>query len=102
MADSDALRSRRKRLHAAGDHHLCHRCDARSGAVVVPPAGDGAAVDARVMLEALARRLEAAHEADPADAQVARVLQSCLVVLMGPEQAVDGELAKFFAEFSGA
>src|SRR5437016_944875 len=32
MADNDALRSRRKRLHAAGDHRLCRRCDAR-GAV---------------------------------------------------------------------
>ncbi len=54
------------------------------------------------MLEALARRLEAAHEADPADAQVARELRACLVTLMGPEQAVDGELGKFFAEFGAA
>src|SRR6266516_2214179 len=101
MADSDAVRSRRKRRHAAGDHSFCRRCDARRAVVVVPAGGDSA-VDARTMLEALARRLEAAHEADPADAQVARELRACLVVLMGPEQAVDGELGKFFAEFGAA
>jgi hypothetical protein len=100
MADSNAVRSRRKRLHAAGDHSLCRRCEHRSATVVPPAAGDPP-VDARVSLERLAARLEAAHEADPADAAVARVLKDTLLALRGPGEA-DSELAKFSAEFGAA
>jgi hypothetical protein len=98
MADTNALRSKRKRLHAAGDHSLCRRCDGRSAVVVPPAAGDGP-VDPRGALEALARRLEAAHEADPADAAVARVLKDTLLALRGPGETADDELAEMFGAF---
>jgi hypothetical protein len=92
MADSDAVRSRRKRLHAAGDHSICGRCGGRRAVVAVPAAG-GAPVDPDAALEALARRLEAAHEADPGDAQVARVLKDTLLALRAGEAKPDAELA---------
>jgi hypothetical protein len=79
MPDSDALRSRRKRLHAAGDCSLC-RHD-RPGGVVVPPVAGDAGMDPQSMLEALARRLEAASEADPGNDRVARELRATLLVL---------------------
>lgn len=59
-------------------------------------------VDAQASLEGLARRLEAAHEADPANAAVAKELRATLLALRGPGEAADGELADFLAEFSGA
>lgn len=81
MADSDALRSRRKRLHAAGDCSSC-RHDRRAVLTVVPvPAGAGE--DPVAALWALAGRLAGAHEADPADAAVARVLKDVLLALRG-------------------
>ena len=99
MADSNALRSRRKRLHAAGDHALCRRCDGR-GAAGLPPAAGDAPVDPRAALEALARRLEAAHEQDPGNAQLGRVLKDVLMALGG--QGEDDELAEFDARFGAA
>jgi hypothetical protein len=96
MADSNALRQRRKRAHAAGDHSLCRRCDGRVRLAVVP-AGGAVLVDARVALERLAARLEAAHVADPADAAVARVLKDTLLALGGlsgpPDDGDDDPLA---------
>jgi hypothetical protein len=82
MADSAAVRSRRYRLHRQGDHSLCRRCDGRGAAVVLPVAGD-MPVDAHAALERLAARLEAAHEADPGNAAVARVLKDVLLALPG-------------------
>jgi hypothetical protein len=82
MADSDALRSKRKRLHAAGDCSLC-RHD-RPGAVLPLPVPGAAAIDPLASLASLAARLEAAHEADPADAAVARVLKDVLLALVPP------------------
>ena len=94
MADSNAVRQQRKRAHAAGDHRLCRGCDALT--VVVPlPAADGTEFDPPASLVALARRLEAAHEADPANANVARELRMTLMGLAGdgtgppPEDEVD-------------
>jgi hypothetical protein len=101
MADSNAVRSHRKRLHAAGDHSLCRRCDGR-GAVAVPPVAGDAQVDPGVSLERLAARLEAAHEADPGNAQVARELRATLLALRGPGETVDSELAGMLAEFRRA
>jgi len=102
MPDTDAVRSRRKRAHAAGDHSLCRRrCDAR-GAPPLPPAGDAARVGPAVSLERLAARLESAHEADPGNAAVARELRATLLVLRGPGETADSELAGMFAEFRGA
>jgi hypothetical protein len=124
MADSDALRSRRKRLHAAGDHSLCRRCDARRAQLAgLTAAWDAAAVPvARVpargsqdpnispasetlqpkaMMEGLAQRLEEAHKADPPDSAVARELRMTLQALGGAGGG-DDELSGFLGEFSGA
>jgi len=91
VADSDALRSRRKRAHAAGQHHLCRRCDALSGPLPPAPlpARDGAGIDPRARLEQLAVRLQTAHAADPSDAAVARVLKDVLLALLPPPGAPD-------------
>jgi hypothetical protein len=97
MADSNAVRSRRKRLHSAGDHSECRRCDGRSVTVVPPlPAGTGS--DPRARLESLAARLEAAHEASPSDAMLARVLKDVLLALGAvPAKGDGGELGEFLA-----
>jgi hypothetical protein len=88
MADSDALRSRRKRLHAAGDCSLCRH--GGRAAVAVPVAGD--AVHPLVSLRRLAARLEAASEADPANDRVARELRATLATLAGLAPAADDGL----------
>ena len=69
--------------------------------IPAPPGAPEGRVDAQASLEALARRLEAAHEASPGDAQVARVLKDVLLAIRGPGEG-DDELAKFDAEFSRA
>jgi hypothetical protein len=104
VADSDALRSRRKRLHAANDHSLCRRCSALRAAVAVPAAsGTGESpVDAQASLERQARRLEQACEADPGNAPLEKELRACLLVLRGPAETVDRELADFLADFRSA
>lgn len=93
MADSDAVRSRRKRRHAAGDHGMCGpSCDRRPPGRVLATAAvaqAGPCTDPAAALAALAARLEAAHEADPADAAVARVLKDTLVVLAGLDGGED-------------
>jgi hypothetical protein len=59
-------------------------------------------VDTQAALEGLTRRLEAAHEADPANANLARELRATILALRGPEQAADSDLAAFMAEFNAA
>jgi hypothetical protein len=88
MADSEALRSRRKRAHAANDHSLCRRCTPVRAAVPVLPAGQVS--DAETGLRQLAARLTSAHEADPANAMVARELRMTLQALMPKAAADDG------------
>jgi hypothetical protein len=87
MPDSDATRSRRYRLHRGGDHSQC-RHDRVQAIQAVPdlPEGD---LDAQAELVALARRLAAAHEADPGNAAVARELRMTLQVLEAPGPDVD-------------
>ena len=101
MADSDATRSKRARSHAAGDHSLCRHPDVRS--VPVPVAVDGGAgLDPVASLVALARRLEAAHEADPANSNVARELRSCLLALTGDQAAPpEDEVDRIRADWQG-
>jgi hypothetical protein len=100
MADSDAVRSRRKRLHAANDHSACSaRCDARRGLVAVAAAGD-AGVDVPGSLARLARRLEAAHEADPGNAVVARVLKDTLALIGSGEPAAGDDRMDFLRELA--
>ena len=86
--DSGAVRQQRYKRHKAGDHSLCRRCDARAAPVPLAAAGD-MPVDARASLESLARRLEAAHEADPGNAAVARELRATLLAL--PDGAAEGD-----------
>jgi len=54
-------------------------------------------VDARASLEALARRLEAASEADPGDAAAARELRATLLVLPARGAAEVDPLAELAA-----
>ena len=80
MADSEAVRSRRKRLHAAGDHSDCVRCDGLRA-----PLGELADVepctDPAGELALLAGRLVAATKADPGNAMLARELRSTLLAM---------------------
>lgn len=99
MADSEAVRSRRKRAHAAGDHSLCREgCAALKLAAPLPAAVP--ADDPQAELQALAGRLAAAHKAEPGNANLARELRMTLQALMG--KTADGELAAFLAGFSQA
>jgi hypothetical protein len=97
MADSDAVRSRRKRRHAAGDHGMCGpACDRRPppGRQLAAVAGSAAeaCTDPAAALAALAGRLVAAHEADPGDAALARECRATLLALAGLEDgAGDGD-----------
>jgi len=58
--------------------------------VALPVARD-TPVDARVSLEALARRLEAAHEADPGNARLAAELRATLLALPAGETPADDD-----------
>lgn len=91
MADSEAVRSRRKRMHAAGDHSLCRRCAAvRSetaglrGVVSLPkpPPPRGPELDPSAEMRALAARMAEAHRADPSNAILGAELRKTLVELM--------------------
>jgi hypothetical protein len=90
MADSGSLRVRRHRRHASGDHSLCRRDCASPGPVALLP--ESGSVDAHAELEALARRLVTAHEADPGSAAVARELRATLAILAGLAPAADDPL----------
>lgn len=103
MADSGALRQRRSAAHKAGDHSLCKRCPAanaeRMASVTALPAPEAdAALDPAAEMRSLAARLAAAHEAEPANALLARELRMTLHELM-PKDAgnVDADLTGLFA-----
>src|SRR5690349_11414983 len=103
MADSGATRTRRWKLHKAGDHSECKGCDALTAPPAPPVPGDAGQgpVDVRASLEAQARRLEAACQASPGSALLEKELRATLLALRGPREA-DDELAKFDAEFASA
>jgi hypothetical protein len=103
MADSGATRTRRWKLHKAGDHSECKGCDARRGTVAAPVPRDtlDGPVDVQASLEAQARRLEAACEVAPGNALLEKELRATLLALRGPREG-DDELAKFDAEFTSA
>jgi len=107
LADSGALRVRRARAHAAGDHSLCRRCvvvrgEGGKGTVAALPSlpADEPAprLDARQEMEALARRLITAHEGDQSNTLLARELRMTLVTLL-PKDAgsADADLTGLFA-----
>jgi hypothetical protein len=84
MADSGSLRTRRWKLHKAGDHSLCkHPAEARITLARPPEPDDG--LDPHAELVALARRLAAAHEAAPDRADVARELRATLQAVADAE-----------------
>ena len=103
MADSGALRVRRARAHKAGDHSLCtSRCPDRSAAAPVASVTALPArpvkLDPQAEMRALASRLALAHEAEPANAQIARELRMTLAELMPkgerkPDEDLTGLLA---------
>lgn len=105
MADSEAVRSRRKRMHAAGDHSLCKRCVAvRGGAVLPRPVavpdlalGSGEVTDAPAELRQLAYRMAEAHRADPSNAILGAELRKTLLELMPKGNAdADADLTGLF------
>lgn len=79
MADSEAVRQRRRRAHAAGDHSLCRDCDTTRRDVAVTAAEAPPCTDPGAELAALAGRLVAATVADPANALLARELRATLL-----------------------
>lgn len=86
MADSGALRVRRARAHAAGDHSLCRRCavvrgDAPSLAALPSPA-PGVSLDPVAELHALAAELHAAYRSEPGNAMLARECRATLALLL--------------------
>lgn len=112
MADDGSTRTRRWKLHKAGDHSECRRCDAVRGRVTVPSVAlltrksgeDDAApdLDPQEALERQARRLGAACEAAPGSSALERELRATLLALRGPAGQADDELTGFLAEFRGA
>jgi hypothetical protein len=104
MADSGATRTRRWKLHKAGNHSECRDCDALRGAVTARLPGDGleGPVDPQASLEAQARRLEAACEESPGNAALEKELRATLLVLRVPGETADSEAAAFLAEFRSA
>ena len=103
MADSGALRVRRSRAHKAGDHSLCRRCAAvrqslPDGTPDLPAAPGGEVTDAPAEMRRLAFRLAVAHEADPANAMVARELRMTLQALGAKADDGLGELYEALRE----
>jgi hypothetical protein len=101
VADSEALRSRRKRAHAAGDHSLCRRCAAVRGEslpAVVPEISRVPVADPKAALRELARQLADAYSADPANALLARELRMTLQALIpAGKPKADDEIEDLFA-----
>jgi hypothetical protein len=104
MADSGATRTRRWKLHKAGNHSECKGCDALKGAAAAPVPRDtpDGPVDVEASLEAQARRLEAACEAAPGNAMLEKELRATLLALRGSGEGADREVAEFDAAFSAA
>jgi len=101
VADSDALRQRRRKAHVQGDHSLCRRCTAthppRPAVVPDLPAGSGEVTDAPSELRQLAYRLVTAHQGDPGNAILARELRATLLELIPKGEASrDADLTGLF------
>jgi hypothetical protein len=107
VADSEAVRSRRKRLHAAGDHSMCRRCAAVRGddvasrvtALPSPPAASAVRLDPVAEMRLLAAELHDAYRADTSNGVLARELRMTLAELMpkGKRDADDGLAGLFGA-----
>jgi hypothetical protein len=110
LADSEAVRSRRKRLHAAGDHSLCRRCPAVKGRperggysagdldvreMPLPPMSMCVAApvpefDPAAEMRQLATELHEAYRADTSNGVLARELRMTLRELIGIEGSAVG------------
>ncbi len=103
MADSAAVRSRRYRLHKAGDHSACRHKLAVCDAAAAAAAAEGG-VDPAAELEGLARRLAAAHVADPGNAALARELRITLQALAAalPDGAADDDPLAELRDLAGS
>ncbi len=104
MADSGALRQRRSKAHKQGDHRYCRgSCATATQLRAVAAAADADAVDTDQGLASLARTLQAAYEADPGNALLARELRMTLQALRPVAgKPVDGDLAGLFAELGAS
>jgi hypothetical protein len=100
------LCARVARAHKAGDHSLCRPGCGKNRRVAAAPVslaavrgGSAGNLDPRRAMTGLALRLEAAHEADPSNAAIARELRVTLLALGGqtrrPEDAVDRIRAEY-------
>jgi hypothetical protein len=87
MVDSDAVRSRRKRQHAQGDHSMCrHRLvpvPAEAGTAFPADRAHGRGLDPVEGLRELADRLAGAYLQDRGNAAIARELRMTLQALIG-------------------
>ena len=89
MADSNAVRSRRKRLHAQGDHSTCRHFPLAPRPVMVAAAVDGDEFDPVAELRLLAARVVDAYRQDPGNAALAREARVTLLALMDKEPNED-------------
>jgi len=103
LADSGALRVRRARAHAAGDHSLCRRCsvvrgDAPQAVTALPSPVPGAHLDPVAELRELATELHAAYRADTANAMLARECRATLALLLPKDSGkADADLTGLFS-----
>jgi hypothetical protein len=89
MVDSDAVRSRRKQLHAQGDHSMCrHLRDYAPRGLAMLPAPGGQDLDAVAELRQLAADALADYRANPGNAGRVREARLTLQALMGVAAAI--------------
>lgn len=93
MADSDALRMRRSRAHAAGDHHLCvvGRCKAL-----------GPSAEQRAAEESTAKLLAAVREEFGTSDPLSLALAERLVELSAGKGVASVQAARALAEMVAA
>ncbi len=96
MADGDALRQRRRRMHAAGDHGLCKRCAAVTGR----PGRRRPVSDPVAVLRQLAADALADYAVNRGNAMLIREARMTLVALIEAADAKpqDNELERLFAD----
>lgn len=101
VADSDAVRSARKRAHQRGDHHLCrHPPEHPARSLTVLPVPAAVELVPRDELVRLAVALTAAYEADPANANLARELRNTLLAIPAPDPDEDDPLLAIRRRYS--
>ena len=108
VPDSNALKQRRKRAHAKGDHHLCRATCAARRIAAVPDDSQGGApessgiTDPAEGLRTLAARLEEAHRQCPGDVSLARVLKDTWLAVLSAEGGRNGGLEALLNDLSAS